>query len=78
MIFHYWKAISENYYMAVEFHFAPNNNIQMREFIDGYCRDMLEKIMTSFNVIYADENTIKTKLEANSQLKLKELVDETK
>lgn len=76
MIFHYWIPITPKNYMAVEFNFAPNDNIAMRTFIDTYCRDMLEKIMSTFNVIYSNENPIKAKLENNSKLKLEKLIDE--
>ena len=75
-VFHYWKPLSEKQYILVEFHFAPNNRVPMRQFIDEYCRDMLEEIMSTFDVIYANENTLKAKLEANSHLKLEKLVDE--
>lgn len=76
VVFHFWKALSEKEYMLVDFHFAPNNRISMRRFIDEYCRDMMEKIMSTFDVIYSEENTIKAKLEANSHLKLEKLVEE--
>jgi len=76
MIFHYWIQITEKHYVLVEFNFAPNNNISMRSFVDTYCRDMLEKIMSSFDIIYSSENTIKSKLESNSQLKLEQLIKE--
>ena len=74
--FHLWKQISEKYFIGVEFHFAPNNRIPMRQFIDEYCRNMLEKIMSTFDVIYSENNPIKAKLEANSHLKLDKLVEE--
>ena len=76
MAFHEWKQITSNHYIGVEFHFAPNNNISMRSFVDTYCRDMLEKIMSTFDIIYSNENTIKSKLENNSQLKLEQLIKE--
>ncbi|MCW8987895.1 MAG: hypothetical protein OQK75_09535, partial [Gammaproteobacteria bacterium] len=75
MAFHEWKQITAENYIGVEFHFAPNN-IPMREFVDTYCRDMMEKIMSTFDVIYSAENAIKVKLEANSHLQLEKLVDE--
>ena len=74
MMFHYWIPITSRHYLTVEFNFAPNNNISMRPFIDTYCRDMFEKIMSSFDIIYSGENTIKSKLENNSQLKLDSLI----
>lgn len=37
---------------------------------------MLEKIMSSFDIIYSSENTVKSKLENNSQLKLEHLIKE--
>jgi len=74
--FYYWIPVSPKNYLAVEFHFAPNSNISIRPFIDNYCRDMLEKIMSSFDVIYSSENSIKIKLEKNSRLKLDELIKE--
>jgi len=74
MMFHYWIPIMQNYYLTVEFNFAPGNKVGMREFIDGYARDMLEKIMETFNIVYSENNPIKTKLEKNSQLKLDDLV----
>lgn len=73
--YHYWIQLTNQNYITVEFHFAPNNSISMRSFIDTYCRDMLEKIMSSFDIIYANENTIKLKLEKNSQLDLKKLIE---
>lgn len=76
MIFHYWIPLTAHNYIAVEFNFAPNNNISMRTFVDTYCRDMLEKIMSSFDIIYSSENTIKSKLKNNSQLKLEQLIKE--
>lgn len=76
MAFHEWKQITPNHFLGVEFHFAPNSNISMREFIDTYCRDMLEKIMNSFDVVYSGENVIKSKLENNAQLNLKQLIKE--
>jgi len=76
MIFHYWIPTTINHYLTVEFNFAPANKIGMRAFIDGYVREMLEKIMSSFDVIYSSENTIKSKLENNSQLKLEQLIKE--
>ena len=74
--FLYWVPISEKTYLTVEFNFAPDKNIPMRVFIDDYCREMMRKIMSSFDVIYAEENPIKSKLEKNSQLKLDALVKE--
>ncbi len=74
--FYYWIPVSQKNYLAVEFHFAPNSNISIRPFIDNYCRDMMEKIMSSFDIIYSSENTIKSKLENNSQLKLEQLIKE--
>ena len=74
--YHYWIQITNKHYLTVEFNFAPNNNISMRSFIDIYCRDLLEKIMSSFDIIYSNENTIKYKLENNSQLKLEQLIKE--
>ena len=74
MQFHEWKQITPNVYIGVEFHFAPNNKISMRTFVDTYARGMYEKIMSTFDVVYADENSIKEKLEKNSNLKLEELI----
>jgi hypothetical protein len=76
MAFHEWKQITPDHYLGVEFHFAPNSNIRMRTFLDTYCRDMLEKIMSTFDIIYSNENPIKLKLENNSQLNLKQLIEE--
>ena len=76
MIFHYWIPITPKNYLTVEFSFAPNNSIGMRTFIDTYCRDMLEKIMSTFDVIYSNENPIKAELESNAQLNLEQLVKE--
>lgn len=73
--FHEWRQITHSHFMGVEFHFAPGNNISMRNLIDTYCREMMEKIMSTFDVIYANENTIKAKLEANSHLQLEKLAD---
>ena len=75
MAFHEWKQLTAKNFIGVEFHFAPNN-MPMREFIDTYCRDMMEQIMSTFDVIYSDENGIKAKLDANSYLQLEKLVDE--
>ena len=75
--YHYWIQLTNHHYITVEFNFAPNNNVSMRNFIDTYCRDMLEKIMSSFDIIYSSENTIKSKLENSSQLKkLEQLIKE--
>ena len=74
--YHYWVQIDDSHYLTVEFSFAPNDNIAMRTFIDTYCRDMLEKIMSTFDVIYSNENPIKAKLENNAQLNLEQLVKE--
>ena len=76
MAFHEWIQINFNHYLGVEFHFAPNTNISMRPFVDTYCRDMLEKIISSFDIIYSNENPIKLKLEKNKQLELKKLIEE--
>ena len=76
MAFHEWIQINSNHYLGVEFHFAPNTHISMRSFVDTYCRDMQEKIMSSFDIIYANENSIKLKLEKNKQLELKKLIEE--
>ena len=75
MAFHEWIQITPIHYMGVEFHFAPNTNIAMRKFLDTYCRDMLEKIMSSFDIIYSSGNSVKLKLEKNSQLKLDKLIE---
>lgn len=72
--FHEWKQITPKHFIGVEFHFAPNNSIGMRPFLDTYCRDMLEKIMSTFDVIYSNDNPIKAKLEKNSQLNLEKLI----
>ena len=74
MAFHQWKQITPNHFLGVEFHFSPNNNTEMRTFIDTYCRGMVKKIMSSFDVIYSGENTIKFKLENNSNLSLDALI----
>ena len=74
--FYYWIPISEDNYLAVEFHFAPNNNIDVRPFIDVYCRDLFEKIMSSFDVVYSSDNNIKSKLESNAHLELQKLIEE--
>lgn len=73
--FLYWIPVSEKTYLTVEFNFAPNSNITMRSFIDNYCRDMMRKIMSTFDVIYSSENTIKEKLENNAHLKLEQLIE---
>ena len=76
MIFHYWIPITINHYLTVEFNFAPANKVGMRTFIDGYAREMLEKIMATFEIVYSDKNPIKEKLEKSSQLKLERLIKE--
>jgi len=73
--FHRWKPITSGFYIGVEFHFAPNNNIGMREFIDGYARDMLEKIMATFDIVYSKDNTIKNKLDKISQLEFQQAIE---
>ena len=77
-VFHFWIPVTNENYLTIEFNFAPNNNISMRPFIDEYCREMMRKIMSTFDVVYLSENVIKKKLEDNSQLKLKQLIDEMK
>ena len=54
LAFHEWKQISSDTYIGVEFHFAPNNNISMRTFVDTYCREMMNEIMSTFDVIYSN------------------------
>jgi len=75
-VFHFWIPVTEKNYLSIEFNFAPNNNISMRPFIDEYCREMMRKIMGTFDIIYSSENTIKSKLEKSSQLKLEQLIKE--
>jgi len=76
--FHKWKPLTENYYLGVEFHFAPSNNISMRNFIDLYAREMMLKIMSTFEIVYSEKNPIKEKLEANKTLKLENLIEALK
>lgn len=76
-VFHFWAPVSNKNHLTIEFNFAPNNNISMRLFIDEYCREMMRKIMSSFDVIYSSENTIKSKIEKNSQFKLEKLIQES-
>ncbi len=57
--FHRWRPINSKYYIGVEFHFAPMSNLSMREFIDGYAREVLDKIMDTFRIEYAKDNAIK-------------------
>lgn len=73
MTFHYWIPLTEKHYITVEFNFAPDSRIAMRKFIDTYCRDMVEKIMASFDVIYSHETNFKAQIDKNSQLKLEDL-----
>lgn len=74
-VFHFWIPVSGKNYLSIEFNFAPNN-ISMRPFIDEYCREMMRKIMSTFDVIYSSENTINSKLENNRELKLEHLIKE--
>lgn len=69
-VFYYWVPVTENHFLAVEFHFAPSTNTSFRPFIDQYCRDVFEKIMSSFDILYSSENSIKAKLKDNSHLNL--------
>ena len=75
-VFYYWLPVSETQYIEVGFYFSPVNSMPVRQFIDDYCRAMIEKVLSSFDVIYSPENKIKAKLEKNSQLKLEKLVEE--
>ena len=72
--FYYWKPVTNTTWLETGFHFVPNNNIGMREFIDGYARDMLEKIMATFDISYSKDNTIKNKLDKISQLEFQQAI----
>ena len=74
-VFHFWIPITDINYLAIEFNFAPNNDISMREFLDTYCRPQMNKIMESFDVVYSKETDLEKKIINYSDKKLKTLIE---
>ncbi len=58
-VFYYFMPLNRKTWLEVSFHFAPDNSLGVREFIDGYAREVLDKIMGTFRIEYAKGNTIK-------------------
>ena len=58
-VFYYFMPLNRKTWLEVSFYFAPDNSLNVREFIDGYARGVLDKIMDTFRIEYAKDNTIK-------------------
>lgn len=51
--------ITEKQYIVAEFTSSPNNDIDIRGFVDNYTESFIDKIMNSFGIDYVDNNPVK-------------------
>jgi len=73
--FLYAIPITDKQYLIAEFTSAPNNNINIRSFIDSHTDIFIKKILNSFNIKYLENNLARQAVLNSNTPTLQQLID---